>query len=169
YNPNVPPGEVFKQQPGPGEKVDKGAAIQYVTSLGLETAKVPNVVGKSEYQGTNALEKAKFKVKTQHDFSDTVAKGLIISQNPGADLQVATGSVVIITISDGPQTVVVPDVIGRSLGDAQAVLTSQGLKSSVVYEPHSNANTVLEQNPSPGAKVQKGSTIELLVDATAPQ
>ncbi|TLM80653.1 MAG: PASTA domain-containing protein [Actinobacteria bacterium] len=169
YSPNVPPGQVFEQQPGPGEKVDKGTTVQYTTSMGLETAKVPSVTGMTETEAKAALTKAKFKVTVTKDYSDTVKTGLVISQNPDADIQVATGTTVTIVVSQGTQTVVVPDVIGRSLGDAQSVLTSQGFKVKVLYEPHSNTNTVLEQNPSPNTKLTRGSIVELLVDATAPQ
>jgi tRNA A-37 threonylcarbamoyl transferase component Bud32 len=61
-------------------------------------------------------------------------------------------------------TVAVPDVVGRSVSDAQAALDQAGLKSSVT--PQQRAGTpdqVLAQNPAANTQVSRGSSVELIV------
>jgi len=62
----------------------------------------------------------------------------------------------------------VSDVINRTIADATAILEAQGFVVKLAYEPHANTGTVLEQDPSGGTKVPKGSIVTLLVDATEP-
>ena len=168
YNTKVDAGNVFKQEPGPGEQVKKGSAVQYVVSRGVELVEVPNVVGEKQSDAEKILSEAGFKVSTTKQFDEKVAEGAVISQNPQSKLQVAKGSQVSIVVSKGKELVTLPDVIGRTKIDAEALLKAAGFKVSFKYESHSNNNVVLEQDPSPGASVAKGSTVELLIDGLAP-
>lgn len=167
-DPEAEPGTVFKQDPAPGTEVERGSTVTYSVSRGVDTAEVPNVRGKARAEATALLEAAGFRVRASEQFSERVAAGRVISQNPQAGLSVAKGSTVLIVVSKGPERVEVPDVVGRSLADAKAMLEAEGFKVGVVYEPHNNTGTVLEQNPSGGAKLPRGATVELLVDAEAP-
>ncbi len=169
YNAEIEAGIIFKQQPGPGEQIEKGTPVQYVVSRGVETTTVPNVVGMTKQQAEARLRAAGFRVRANDAFSESVPAGKVISQNPQEKLTVAVGSVVSIVVSKGTERVSVPDVIGRTAIDAKAVLEAAGFKVELQYEPHSEAGTVLEQSPSPGTSVAKGSTVTLLVDQTAPQ
>ncbi len=168
-NAEIEAGIIFKQQPGPGEQIEKGTPVQYVVSRGVETTTVPNVVGMTKQQAEAKLRAAGFRVRASDAFSESVPAGKVISQNPQEKLTVAVGSVVSIVVSKGAERVSVPDVIGRTAIDAKAVLEAAGFKVELQYEPHSEAGTVLEQSPSPGTSVAKGSTVTLLVDQTAPQ
>lgn len=168
FNEKVKAGEVFKQAPAPGEMVQKGSSVQYVASRGVESVKVPNVVGMTRANAESALREAGFKVSPSEQFDSKVAAGKVISQNPKADLQVARGSSVAIVVSKGQERVSVPDVIGRSQIDATNALEEAGFKVNISYEPHANNNMVLEQDPSPGSSALKGTTVELLIDGVAP-
>lgn len=167
FNEKVEPGNVFEQEPAPGEKVQKGSAVQYVASRGVETVKVPNVAGMTRANAENALREAGFKVSVTEQFDNKIAQGRVISQNPKSDLAVARGSTVAIVVSKGQERVVVPDVIGRTQIEAVNVLEASGFKVRITYEPHSNNNTVLEQDPSPGTGAPRGSTVEILIDGVA--
>jgi len=157
-------GEVMKQNPEPGAMVDEGSEVQYVVSRGPDLATVPNVVGKKQSSAQSTLKDAGFKVSTKSEFSDTVAEGVVISQNPSKGLEVAKGSTVTIVVSKGPERIKVPDVIGKTEGDAKALLENAGLKAKVTYELHSSSGTVFEQSPSPDTLVARGSTVDILVD-----
>jgi serine/threonine-protein kinase len=168
YNASVTPGTVFKQTPGPGEKVERGTSVQYIVSRGIETTKVPNVVGKKRSSAESTLRAAGFKVSWKEEYSDTVGSGKVISQNPGADIQVAVGSTVTLIVSKGSETVAVPDLIGKTLAEAQAALDAAGLKSRVIYEPHSLTGTVIAQNPSADTRVKRNTTVDVTIDNNAP-
>jgi len=73
---------------------------------------------------------------------------------------------VVITISTGPATAAVPDVIGKSESEAKSTLTGAGFKVAVVYEVHSSSGTVLGQDPSSNTQVKIGSTVTIIVDGS---
>jgi hypothetical protein len=64
---------------------------------------VPDVVGQTQADGTNALEADGFVVAVATAYSSVVAAGLIISQDPVAGSTPGTGATVTITVSLGPE------------------------------------------------------------------
>src|SRR5688572_7620191 len=62
---------------------------------------VPDVVGQTQADGTNALEADGFVVAVVTAYSSVVAVGLIISQDPIAGSTPGTGATVTITVSLG--------------------------------------------------------------------
>lgn len=64
---------------------------------------VPDVVGQTQASATTELESAGFVVAVAQDFSDSVALGLVISQQPPAGQNANSGSTVTITVSLGVQ------------------------------------------------------------------
>lgn len=170
YDEKVEAGVVVSQSPEEGEQLAQGSKITYTASRGVETAQVPNVIGQKSTDAKTALTDLGFKVTTIEEYSSTVAKGLVTAQNPGAGLVVGKGTKVTITVSKGAEivNVTVPDVVGLTVNAATTTLKSLGFKVTYIYEPHSQNNTVLEQDPSDGASLPKGSTISLIVDMAQP-
>jgi serine/threonine-protein kinase len=66
-----------------------------------------------------------------------------------------------------PEQVTVPSVTARPVGEATQILEQQGFDVSIrtVLREDSVVDTVIEQDPPAGEKVDKGSTIELSVSA----
>jgi len=169
FSDKVDAGNVISQSPEAGSDADEGSAIEYVVSRGVETVKVPDVVGDKRATAQATLDDAGFKVTVSEQFDNTVKSGLVISQNPSKGIVVAKGSTVRIVVSKGPEKVEVPDVIGETEADATAELENAGFDVKVTYEFHSGGGTVLEQSPSGGTMVSRGSSVEILVDGgTAP-
>jgi len=65
-------------------------------------------------------------------------------------------------VSEGPQTVAVPNVIGDTVSEASAAITAAGLEVGGVYGGH-GARSVLDQSPSAGTNVMVGSSVDLFV------
>ncbi len=168
YNAEIDPGVVFKQEPQPGEKLAEGSPVQYVISLGKKTAEVPDVRGKSRADAEATLRNAGFKVAVSQDWSESVAAGIVMSQNPGAGLNVVEGSPVTIVVSKGPERVAVPDTIGSTMAEGKAALEAEGFKVQVLYEPHAENGAIIDQDPRAGTMAKRGSTVKILVDAAAP-
>jgi len=164
----TPAGSVMKQNPDPGTLVDEGSTVEYVVSRGVETVKVPGVVGMSRSNAESTLQDDGFKVKVTEEYSESVDKGVVISQNPNKGLVVEKGSTVSIVVSKGPERIKVPDVIGETEADARSILEDAGLKIQVTYESHANNGMVLEQSPSPNASVARGSSVMVLIDGPLP-
>lgn len=93
---------VISQSPSAGSQVPEGSSVSVVVSLGKEdtSVSVPNVVGQSRDEAVSALRNAGFIVDVDSDNSDTVAAGLVISQNRTG--QAERGDRVLIVVSEGP-------------------------------------------------------------------
>ena len=168
FNKDVPANTVYKQTPGGDEKAIKGAIVSYVVSRGTELAVVPDVSGKKQSTAKSTLEKAGFKVAVKDDNSDSVGVGKVISQNPQGAVSVAKGSTVTITISKGPATATVQDVIGMAEEPARVQLESLGFKVTIIYEMHTSSGLVIDQAPKGPTQAALGSTVTLKVDSPLP-
>jgi len=164
FSAEIEAGNVISQSPDPGAEANEGSPVQYVVSRGVETGAVPDVVGKKRATAETNLSDAGFKVDVAEQFDSKVASGLVISQNPSKGIVVAKGSTVRIVVSKGSENTDVPDVIGKNEADATAQLENAGFQVKVTFEFHSGNGVVLEQQPSPGTSVTRGSTVEILVD-----
>jgi len=70
------------------------------SSAGL--VEVPDLTNTNLFQAGATLIAVQLKFKFTHAPSDTVAKNSVISQNPAATTPVAVGTVIELTVSDGP-------------------------------------------------------------------
>ena len=168
YNEEVPSGQIVSQSPEPGSMAPRGSAVAYVVSRGVETGSVPNVVGKKQADAQRDLEDAGFTVRVEEQNHPSVAKGVVISQNPGAGLTVGVGAEVVITVSLGPEVVMVtvPDLGDMTEASAKSLLKSLGLNARVSYVEAADASEdgrVQDQDPIPGTRVEKGSTVNISV------
>lgn len=118
----VPTGEIISQDPAAGTSAASGSAVAVVVSSGVATVSVPNVVSDTVAQATTALEAVGLTLGNQTTASSsTVPTGEIISQNPAAGANVASGSAVSVVVSSGaapPPTETVLYSFGNS-GDGQ--------------------------------------------------
>jgi serine/threonine-protein kinase len=98
--------------------------------------------------------------------SDTVAKGDVISQSPGAGAKVQRDSTVTIVVSTGKPKVVVPDVVGMKEGRATSTLANAGLSPSreerEVTDPAQDG-VVIDERPGAGTEVDKGREVVIVV------
>jgi eukaryotic-like serine/threonine-protein kinase len=126
-----------------------------------------DVIGKDTATATTELQGMGLKVVTQQVQNDTTPQGKVISTTPAAGTSVATGSTVTLTVSAGPTPVPVPDVRGKSVTEAQNILSQAGLQSAVTQQNSDTvpANTVIDQTPAPNSQAAKGSTVNLVVSS----
>lgn len=97
----VPQGEVIRQEPGENSSVAVNSKVTIVISKGVDSVKVPNVIGATRSRAVKALEDEGFQVTVLEDYSDTVSAGLVCKQSPDAGKTFAKGTQITITISLG--------------------------------------------------------------------
>jgi len=90
-------GQVLETNPAAGKSVQRGATVTMVFSDGPE--QVPDVVGLTEQQATNALREAGFKVFVTRTPDTTEPRGTVIRQNPAAGSSEPEGSSITIEVS----------------------------------------------------------------------
>ena len=161
------PGIVFGEIPPAGSRVKKGTTVTLRVSKGPGTIVVPNAVGLTEAAARDRLVAKGFQVKEARVFSDEKA-GNVVAQSPRAGAKAPKGSTIRINVSQGSPTVIVPNVVGSSVGDAETTLAKAGLKGVVqLHVPSAQpSGTVVAQNP-PGGKAKRGSEVKLNVSTGA--
>ncbi|MFF2261151.1 Stk1 family PASTA domain-containing Ser/Thr kinase [Streptomyces albidoflavus] len=164
YSDTADRGTVTKTDPGTGERVRGNGSVDLTVSLGPRKVTVPRVEGM-------ALDKAKARLRdaglepgmVTRAFSDSVAKGEVVSTDPSAGTERRGGSAVALVVSKGAP-VEVPDVAGSSLQKATEALKEAGLKVSTaderIFSEHEKG-AVAAQSPKPGTELAKGGEVEL--------
>jgi serine/threonine-protein kinase len=165
------PGTVLDQSPKPPTQVSKGNTVTLKVVATPAEATVPDVTGEDVGTATNSLQQAGFTVGQQSQPSNQPA-GTVVNQSPSGNSQAAQGSKVTLTVSSGPAQITVPDVVGEDQATAANRLGSAGLTlGNVTNQPSATvaSGTVISTSPSPGTKVNPGSTVNLVVSSGQPQ
>jgi eukaryotic-like serine/threonine-protein kinase len=160
-----PEGTIVAQDPAPGETVRLGTSVRINASRGPELVTVPSVVGDLYEDAAATLQEAGFAV-ARTDVDNEAPRGIVVGQNPGENTSQPRGSRITLSVSRGPSTVEVPDVIGFDEAAARSTLESEGFRVRVrrrqVSTPE-EADVVLDQFPAPGETADAGSVVEISV------
>jgi beta-lactam-binding protein with PASTA domain/tRNA A-37 threonylcarbamoyl transferase component Bud32 len=137
---------------------------------GTQKVGVPTVVGADQANAEAKLRQDGFRVDTVQKTAEQPA-GQVIGQDPTGGTKAKKGSTVTLTVSAGPQQVAVPQVVGLTVSSARARLDKAGLQPS---EREENSDTVakgkvVSVSPGEGQKVDKGSSVTLVVSSGKPQ
>jgi serine/threonine-protein kinase len=137
---------------------------------GTQKVNVPTVVGADQANAEAKLRQDGFRLDTVQKTAEQPA-GQVIGQDPTGGTKAKKGSTVTLTVSAGPQQVAVPQVVGLTVSSARGRLQKVGLQAS---EREENSDTVAEGrvisvSPNEGQKVDKGSSVTLVVSSGKPQ
>jgi serine/threonine-protein kinase len=159
----TPAGFVFKQDPIPGTRTQKGDPVRIWVSTGVPKVDVPSLVGTQSTDAVAALKDAHLKPDV-HEVPSSKPAGEVTAQDPPSGTKQPEGSAVRINVSKGPTPVSVPQVIGQPIGTASSALQALGFKVSITtVDSTQPANTVVDQSPGSGQSAGKGSVVNLTV------
>lgn len=158
-------GIVFGQDPIGGAKVEDGSVITLRVSRGVQAVAVPSVVDLAAPDAQALLEKLGFLVQVDRLNDDEVPKDFVISQSPTAGEEADEGSTIVLTVSDGPESVKVPDLRNKPVIEAAATLGGLEFTIKVVEEPSDTIpeGTVIRTSPPGNSEIPKGSEVTLFV------
>ena len=163
YDEKVPAGQILRVTPKEGTPLKRGAAVAIVVSKGRQPIQVQDFTGKPADHAVTALTDDGLQVDaTQQEFSDTVAKGSVISQSPSSGT-LYRGDQVKLVVSKGPPLVEVPDVTRKQEAEATKILTDAGFQVKVERFMGGIFGTVRSQDPAAGSKHPKGTVVTLVV------
>ncbi|MFD4546884.1 Stk1 family PASTA domain-containing Ser/Thr kinase [Streptomyces sp. NPDC058466] len=147
-----------------------GAGVWYINSGQFTT--VPPILTKTKTEAKDRLASAGLEVgQIKHAYSDTVKRGTVISTDPKIGARIRDHDSVTLTISDGPETVKVPDLKGFALFKARDVLKGDGLAAGMVTRQFSEdvpKDFVISTDPVAGTERHAGSAIALVVSKGSP-
>jgi serine/threonine-protein kinase len=162
----IPAGDVIGTNPPVGAKVTDHDKITIYVSTGPKIVDIPSIAQGTplaDAETTLKHSSGKFKTSPVEQFSDTVAKGGVISIDPSD--RARRFSTITITVSKGPEFVTVPTIVqGERKEDAAAALTAVGLVPQFDNTIDGGAlGKVLSVSPAPGETVHAGSTVTLTI------
>ncbi len=128
--------------------------------------RVPVVVGKTETDAKNDLGEAGFRnIEVQFELSEDVDPGFVIRQIPEGNTDFDVSETVIIVVSQTPEQVEVPDLVGLDFNEAQQQLTALGLTFDLEREPSDefDLDQVISTEPEAGELVNTNSQVKMIV------
>ena len=160
-------GQIISQDPIPGILLKKGEPVDIVVSKGIHFVTVPtDLVGLTQPEAEQALKAAGLKVSQVVPRNSNRPAGQVLAVDPASGTQAPINSGVVLTVSNGQ--VKVPDVVGKKVGDARAILLQAGFQVTLDPTTSPDNSTVISQNPPGGSFVAYGSTVTLQTDAPSP-
>ncbi len=126
---------------------------------------VPDLKGMTEEEAKKKLNGMNLGCKVTKQPSETVDKGLVISQSEKAETKVPKNTIVTIAISEGNTTIVLEDLVNKTEAEAEEWLKSLGLIVSKDYKYDSKVEYgyVISQLPLANSTLKAGSTVRLVI------
>jgi eukaryotic-like serine/threonine-protein kinase len=154
---------VFKQDPQPGEKIEKGNYVTIFSSAGPPQTDVPSVVGEPLDQALSDLRAANLRWRIQQ-VDNNAPQGQVFAQSPKAGARVDENSSVTLKVSKGPKPVIVPSVVGSTFESANSALLGAGFAvRRKDVDDNAPKDTVIAQAPDAGTYQPPGTTVTLTV------
>ncbi|MCU1588408.1 MAG: spk1 [Frankiales bacterium] len=131
--------------------------------------KAPGVLKLSLTAAEAKIQRAGLKPKHGGDeFSETVARGLVVRQDPGSDHRVRKGGEVTLFLSKGPDRRRIPaDLVGKTRADAEKELRDAGLAVNgapqLEYSSSVPKDRVTKTSPAPGTALKPGTLVTLFL------
>jgi len=163
FNSTIPKGLVISTNPSNGQKVKRDTPVAILVSKGVEEIALTTYVGQSGEQAQNELTDAGFNVESTFAYSETIAAGAVISQNPAGAVSLPKGSTITLVVSKGSKFVFIPNVYSIETTKAMAALKDLGLKVKVRSIGKKSVKYVTNVSPKVGAKVLRGTVVTITV------
>ena len=126
-----------------------------------DTNTVPVVVGQLEATAEASVREAGFEPESEQAESERPS-GVVVEQDPEGGTELEEGETVRLTVSSGPASGEVPDVVGEQTAEAVAAVEEAGFEANVTEVfSDKEAGTIAEQDPAAGEELEEGSTVEL--------
>lgn len=171
YN-ELPENSVIQTIQGEGSMLKRDSTVRVIISLGPQKISVPDLRNLDMFEAEAQLIKAGLgldKDSIEKKNSDTVAKGLVIDQEPKADTEAILGTKVKIVISEGPEIkyTTIPDLVGKTYDEAKLEIKRYNLALGEVRtrsDENRDYNAVLWQSGKAGDKVKEGTVIDIIIN-----
>ena len=150
-----------------------GAAWAFLAGP-LQRATVPDLVGLAEQDASALLAQSSMRLQVDaQEYSETAAKGTVISHRPEAGSGTFIRLPVSAVISLGPERYAVPDLKGKTVEEATRALESTKLAVAgqrTAFDEDVEKGLVAGTDPAAGASLKPATAVTLIVsDGPAPR
>ena len=150
-------------------------SADWVMSALVHTRKevsVPDLSKKSVTQALDLLAQQNLALKQAGmEFAGDVPPGSVLRQIPSAGSTVREGRVIRVWISQGDEMAFIPNIVGKSLRDAQLAIRQAGLRVGKVENAYSityEKGLIISQTPKADNLVQKGESVSFILSSGVP-
>lgn len=166
FSKSVAANVVLQEDPPAGSRQKRGTNVVLALSGGQKAAEVPVTTNMSQQQARISIENTGLVMGNVSEQLSDAPRGLVIATSPPAGTKVELPGTVDIVLSKGPASVNMPDLYGRSVGEARSMVEQIGLRIAGVSRDTSSLqpeNTVIRQLPAAGATISAGGAVSLTV------
>jgi serine/threonine-protein kinase len=177
-------GKVISQTPPEDQRVPAGTSVSFVVAgPGDRPARVPRLIGLRQGDAEDAIRESRLRLggRVNRRETDQQTPGTVLDQKPDANAVLAPGCPVEMTVAVPIPLVEVPNFIGMTEAEAKRRLpggvggvfaelrlgevtyrdSAYGVESRAAAQV--TTPTVTGQSPSEGAKVRRGTAVNLVV------
>jgi serine/threonine-protein kinase len=160
--------QVIFQKPAPNTTVKTNRRIYLTVSGGEATVKMPSLVSKTIRDAQINLERLGLVLGKIDSVESEFPVNLIVEQQYIDNKELPKGTTVNIKVSIGPKVgmIRVPNLLGKSLSDAEKILQGNALKvgsKTFIFSASLLPNTVVDQQPSENTLLKIGDTVNVVL------
>ena len=168
YSPDQEEGKITSQNPTADSVVSPGKLITVYVSKGKKDGVVPKIVGMDYKEASEYLKTFGFELGIVKTESSTLPENVIIEQSVEEGSTASKGTKIDVTVSDGKgkEMVKMPNLIGKTPDEANAILDTEGLKlGDATYEETTTTaqNLIFWQQYPEGTELEKGTAVSYKV------
>lgn len=154
YSMDKPQGAALSISPDPGTTVKHNDEVTVTLSKGPMPVSMPDVVGKTKDDMQAAFDELKLTANITEQYDDKIAAGEVISASQEAGAQLKWGDSVDVVVSKGPETTVMPNVVGQQYDAAAEQLKKLGFTVKKSAPLGDITHVVRIQSPNAGETVR---------------
>jgi serine/threonine-protein kinase len=162
------PGTICEQHPLPSSMLRRGDELHATIARQSDNLKVPRTAGMTPDAAREVLTGAHLKIGEPTQVADAqTPAGLVVGTTPGADTDVARGTVVALRVSTGAVMGTVPQLYGKRLSTAKQAIEQAGFALGQVKkgsDDDRDSGDVIGQTPKANEKAAAGSKIDVVVN-----
>lgn len=148
-------GIVISQEPLPQNRVLLSSTIFLKVSKGPVKAKIPDLTSKTKDEALKLLTKLELKlVEDGTEPSSQIPAGKIIRQDPPAGSMLVKDSVVKVVISKGLEGLTSPNLVGKTIIEAQGIIEPLGVTLKIEGEEKGQNAIITSQEPPAGELIE---------------
>ena len=152
FDDTIPAGYIVRTEPVANTELNAGDVITLYVSMGpnIKVSQMPNIVGQTQDGAIDTLKRQDLdlNIEIEEVFDNTVDAGKVIRTEPYRGEDLKTGQTVVLYISKGAETAVVPNVVGMTRSEAIKTLGDKGFDfvDCVMVTDKAPYGTVLSQS-----------------------
>jgi eukaryotic-like serine/threonine-protein kinase len=128
----------------------------------VDNVSAPDIAGLTLDEAKVAVNRSDLMLEVTEVYHDTIAANTIIDQTPEADTSMHKGDSIVATVSIGPATLLMPNLVGLTREEAVAKIKDRGLNVLVYKTPSTQpVDIVIEQKPEKDQPYVSGQEIQL--------